>query len=470
MSYSLRFLWPFWFLVLGLALALSSPYLFSRGMFLDGLIYSTVSRNLAEGLGTFWNPHYSETLFSPAFREHPPLAFWMEASFFQLFGDQLFVEKLYSVSIFSLCSLFMILIWRLEASEKALSYFPLMIWVACIGVMWCVCSNMLENTMALFVLASYYCYLLGRRKLRLFWIGLSGFCIFAAFLTKGPTGLFPLALPGIYWITRKDRLGTFLRDQSTILLGVAFPLVILWFFSTSAQIGLQGYVETQIFGSFKNVVTVDSRFYILRETFESLLPSLAIGAFVLFAAFKMKGRFQLDWSSGLPFLLTGASGILPIMISLKQRGFYVMSAIPVLVLGLALVLLPSVKTVLEYIYRNRTALLISRVFSVVIVFLGIGLSVYNSLNPLRDPDLLRDMGAVTTAIPRNSLVGMSPDHYFNNLHVGAYLGRYSNISVEPTQEPSHEFYISGIEEGISAGYQKVSQFSDKFILTRRKTL
>jgi len=33
-------------------------FLIAEGMFIDGLIYSAISRNLANDLGSFWNPHF----------------------------------------------------------------------------------------------------------------------------------------------------------------------------------------------------------------------------------------------------------------------------------------------------------------------------------------------------------------------------------------------------------------------------
>lgn len=48
------------------------PTLVQDGMFLDGITYSAISRNMANGIGSFWHPHYTETLY-PHFNEHPPL-------------------------------------------------------------------------------------------------------------------------------------------------------------------------------------------------------------------------------------------------------------------------------------------------------------------------------------------------------------------------------------------------------------
>ena len=50
---------------------------------MDGLMYSAISKNLANGIGTFWNPYLSETLF-PEFHEHPPLVRWYKKDLYTL--------------------------------------------------------------------------------------------------------------------------------------------------------------------------------------------------------------------------------------------------------------------------------------------------------------------------------------------------------------------------------------------------
>ena len=44
---------PFWLLLIGLFLILVSKSLLTEGMFFDGVTYASISRNMAEGQGTF---------------------------------------------------------------------------------------------------------------------------------------------------------------------------------------------------------------------------------------------------------------------------------------------------------------------------------------------------------------------------------------------------------------------------------
>ena len=65
--------WPFYITILALFIGIISPFMFTDGMFMDGLYYACISRNLALGIGSFWDLEFTETL-GKHFHEHPPLA------------------------------------------------------------------------------------------------------------------------------------------------------------------------------------------------------------------------------------------------------------------------------------------------------------------------------------------------------------------------------------------------------------
>ena len=72
-------LYPFYLSVFGIILIIISPSLLSDGMFLDGLLYAVISKNLANGIEIFsTTPHQN---IIPYFFEHPPLAFGLQSLF-----------------------------------------------------------------------------------------------------------------------------------------------------------------------------------------------------------------------------------------------------------------------------------------------------------------------------------------------------------------------------------------------------
>ncbi len=115
----------FFILIISLFIGIVSVELFSDGMFMDGLLYAGISRNMAEGMGSFWKPFLSQTLY-PEFYEHPPLALGLQAVFLKLVGDSIYVERFYSLATHFIMGYLMILIWKKVTHETRYSWVPLL--------------------------------------------------------------------------------------------------------------------------------------------------------------------------------------------------------------------------------------------------------------------------------------------------------------------------------------------------------
>ena len=98
-------------LTLAVFAAATLPRLVQRGMFVDGVTYASIARNLSEGRGSFWSPSYTATIY-PQFHEHPPFGFWLQSLWFRVLGDHLFVERAYALAAALGTALLMALIWR----------------------------------------------------------------------------------------------------------------------------------------------------------------------------------------------------------------------------------------------------------------------------------------------------------------------------------------------------------------------
>ena len=120
----------FYFFCLALAVLLFVPNLLQKGMFVDGVWYAAISKNLAHGIGTFWQPVFTRTMF-PGFYEHPPLVFGLQSLFFCALGDGIYVEKLYALVVIVLTLLLIHVLWkqifREQKSLQAYSYLPIRI-------------------------------------------------------------------------------------------------------------------------------------------------------------------------------------------------------------------------------------------------------------------------------------------------------------------------------------------------------
>ncbi len=62
---------------------LSTFELFTPGQFMDGATYASISRNLSQGIGSYWDLFYTPYLY-PDFIEHPPSFFGFNLYFLKL--------------------------------------------------------------------------------------------------------------------------------------------------------------------------------------------------------------------------------------------------------------------------------------------------------------------------------------------------------------------------------------------------
>lgn len=231
---------------IGLFLLLISPCFLTEGMFMDGLIYSTFSRNLFNKVGsaTFWTPYFSET-FLTNFHGHPPLAFGLQ-SICYYFGDSFYVDKIYSVLTFVIAGVVMIMIWKILTNNINLSWVPLAFWVTIPLVFWGATNNMLENTMQVFTILCLYFCIKGYKNKQYYFLLIAGLMLFLAFLTKGFTGLYLLSFPFFHWVFFRDsNIKTMFANTVIMLIGLIGPLIILFICNETAfSYILEGYVTT----------------------------------------------------------------------------------------------------------------------------------------------------------------------------------------------------------------------------------
>jgi hypothetical protein len=55
----------------------------SYGMFLDGITYASMARNMAQNSGSFWRPYYTATV-APRFYDQSPSGFWLQSWAYRL--------------------------------------------------------------------------------------------------------------------------------------------------------------------------------------------------------------------------------------------------------------------------------------------------------------------------------------------------------------------------------------------------
>ena len=433
---------PLWLLLIGLFLILVSKSLLTEGMFFDGVTYASISRNMAEGQGTFWNPHYTQTLY-PEFRQHPPLALGMEALAFKAFGDHWWVEKFYSVLMFLLSGLFIALIWKRTTNNLRWAWLPLLFWLAMPLVSWSATNNLLENTMSLFVLLSVYLMIVGYQRNHKIWLFLSAVALLLAFLSKGFTGLFPLVFPIIYCIfDDKRRWVQGLVDTLLLLVTLAVLAGVMLLVFPPSFAYLKDYVNLQVIGGGLHEATVNTRFFIVFSLLLQLVAPLVIFVIILIMSRivnKEKHKvfeFPPDKKRFLVFLILGLLGVLPMMVSVKQRDFYMLAALPFFALAFGHLSLSMVNMMLLKIKPNvRKWMLLG---SSVVLLLGIVLNVCHIGKYGRDEAFLVEMKKALSEIPENEVIGIKSED-FAQWSWHAYFMRYGKVSLDDQQPHKYKF-------------------------------
>ena len=421
--------WPYLF-VAGLFGLFACNNLLTRGMFMDGLIYTSVASNMAEGVGSFWHPVYTATQF-PDFYEHPPLMMWLLSLWFRLFGTGMMAAKAYSVAVLLLTAALMMGVWKQLGFKLGLGWLPLLMLTLIPDVALAAHNNYLEGTMTLFVLASVWLVLRGEG---VGWHLLAGLMLAAAFLTKGPTGLFPLALPALLWLFGERKgFGQAAAGTLAMAAGLAAPMALLWFCVPDAQEFLRKYFENQVIGGSQTLVT--SRTYIVKTLFSHTAVVLVVAlAAVLFGILRKSAPWRPTRDSwrrfGLMFALA-LCGTLPMMVSTKQRAFYLLTVFPFVALAVSALLEPLARHMEKQLQRPAMT-----VATVAVLLAAVIANALHWQKPGRDKAMLTDMDLIAPALQEGETVTITPDLASNNsLH--GYWYFYHHVTLDANAQHRH---------------------------------
>jgi 4-amino-4-deoxy-L-arabinose transferase-like glycosyltransferase len=459
---------PFQLITLGVFFALVVCNLVQEGMFFDGITYSAIARNLAQGNGNIlnWNLVYTNTLLTP-FHEHPPLAIIIQSFFFQLFGDYLFVERIYSFLTSVLTAILIFKIWNLLFKEnetlKKLSWFPVLLWIITPIVFWSYSNNMLENTMTIFDLAAIYLIYksLCENKNNLLRLSLSGIMILFAFLSKGPAGLFPIIIPVLGFFILKNV--TFKKAViQTVIMFSASSLVlgIYLILNKDAFYVLLNYLNEQVLSSIEGnrEINVGNRFYIIQRLLMELIPA-SILCFSLYFYSKVKKR-KIEFHKknnllALFFLAIGAAGSIPIAISVKQSGFYLVPSIPLFAISFGIFTVPYLNLIVSQINFNLAYSKHIKIISIIIFFSSVIFTISKIGKIGKNENLIGDIKKIGFVVAENTTISIYPAN-FEDWSLHAYMIRYFKISLDKKSEHLYYLISKNSYDPILARYSKLN--------------
>jgi len=399
----------------------------------DGLIYASISQHQSTGVGTFWFPY---SMFNEAaFHHHPPLMFGLQSIFFRLFGDSFVVENLYHLVI--LLSLSWVL---LKLDDGPTGWFTLLLLFLMPIVAFGFTDNLLEPTLTLFTCAAVLCLLQGTlrgtvssaltgslsgalpaessRHTRIGLLTLAALLTTAAFLTKGPVGLFPLATLPLAAVIQPE-FRTRLAKSFGFYIGMLVLLSLLLACIPPARESITAYFDYQLKGTFAGErPMVHGRAYLLEQWLKNLGgPALVVG--IIFFSSKIRSSLRrTDWL----WLAIALSASVPLLISPRQFAWYLIPALPFYALFLAGIVRAAVSKV---ILPTGIAIAISAA-----LLLLLSVNAYRAFGSWdNDFEEAQDLAVLQGVIARDSIVGSCvPTDQIYRLFL--YLSRHHGVKIE----------------------------------------
>jgi len=454
----------FWLFTILVFTILLVPSLVQKGMFLDGVTYAAISNNLANGIGSVFELHYTKTLM-PIFNEHPPLVIWIQALFFKFFGDYFWVEKLFSFLTALLSASAMVLLFNFFFKEKKYNWFLLFIWITIPKVFWAYNNNVLENVLTVFVLYSVYFQLQYFKTKKIYHIIIAALLVVASFLSKGLVGLFPLIVPFLYFLIFEfNYKKIFLNNGLLIILVLVFLQSCLFFFPDLKE-NLIRYFDAQLIPALqgKREITTTNRFKIIFQLLIELSFPLIL---LLICLILIKTKKYLYKKESLFFILIGLSGSLPLIISLKQRKFYIVPTIPFFIIGLSLLILPFLVHKFDYLLEKKNTILkvLNSILAVIFIVLVINFDGY-----FRDKSKVQDIEKIVSEIEKGEIIS-STKSLTKDWGTIAYFSRLNYISL--TDKSENKYFIKSKQEQlpdfVNKDYSKLNLDLNRFDLYKRK--
>ena len=277
-----------------------------------------------------------------------------------------------------------------------------------------------------------------------FYFLLAGNMLFLAFLSKGFVGFFPLACPLFFNLFSIDFSFTrFIKQTLLMSLGIAVPLILLISLNQQASVCLSTYINSQVLKSIYYVQTVDSRWYLIQRCMFELIPALILCAISVFIYKKQNLNIKLNWNKAFPFFLVGVSAVFPMMVSLKQRGFYILPSFPLFALGMGILIYPVVNFLILQIKTHSFSFKVFTSISLITFSMGLLLSISNVHAVSRDVEMLHDIHSIGNYLDDGSTIGISKNLWTDwSLH--GYFIRYKNISLDTSSIIKTQYFLTNL--------------------------
>jgi 4-amino-4-deoxy-L-arabinose transferase-like glycosyltransferase len=439
-------------LVVSVYCLLVLPRLLSYGMFLDGIVYASIARNMAENYGSFWRPYYTATV-APVFSDQPPLGFWLQSWAYRLFGNSVYIEALWGFVAGVLILIGLGCVWQCNTPQGgtlAGSWFPILLFVIIPMTPWILSNNMLENTMTVFIMASVYACLLSlkspRKSLFLFYGLLSGFSTFLAFLVKGPVALFTMVIPFLPKIKKEKNITKAIAKKFYITFVFLLLLTTMLLVDENSRHFFSQYVEKQIIASISGKREIQSSRLNILYTIccDIFVPLVFAGLFaVIMYRLRKTTKISINYRLLLYYLFIALIGSLPILISPKQMRWYAFPSLPFYALASAVVFNDVAIALEELIDKNEKLYKKIVFFSVTILFSSILLMILGKNYVGRHKDFHNDFSIQFLNIEEREIISVYPENIETQWSLVANMQRKFKASL--TKDYGNTYLLSTTE-------------------------
>jgi 4-amino-4-deoxy-L-arabinose transferase-like glycosyltransferase len=314
-------------------------------IFLDGVTYGAIARNLAEGRATFWRLRYTDEV-NP-FHAHPGAAPWLESFLFRLLGPDRPVELVFGAAA-ALAAVFTLAAASRAAARatgaRAVVAWPVLLLLCVPVASWCWANNMLENVLlpaSLAAVALTIDAVAAAGVARQLASGvLAGALLALGLLTKGPPALFVLvALPLAPLTIARGRWREAARVAAAVGVGLALALALAVVPDpVGARAFAAAYVREQLLPSMAGARELaTSRWDGARWLLSELgLPALVVGsAFLLVRSRVQPAERDRSATRAVFFAAIACAGTAPFLLFAKQMRWYLLPGLGFWVLALA---------------------------------------------------------------------------------------------------------------------------------------
>ncbi len=457
--------------ILALFFIIISPHWLSEGMFLDGLIYASISRNFSLSENGMWD--FSYTLFADKdFTSQPPLVFWILGFLYCVFGDSIYVEKVFSVLTYLISGYSIVILWNLatDKQHKEFSWIPLLFYLSFPVVSWASVNNLLENLMTSFLLLSLVFIVKSIEKKKILHISIASFSLFLAVLCKGIPALF--ISTSFFWIwvlSGKIKFKTMVFSSSLLLFFLICFSLLMIFSNDEALSYFSSYFEKQFKVSINQTYYETNRWYILIKFFEQIMIALS-SIVILLVIFRKKvnNLFKNEvFRESVVYFLIGLSGILPYLLIYKQRTFYLTPSMPFIALSFGLFSLNIIKKI-ELIYLKKKLHKVLKYISVLFLMSAVILNIHFSQKIGRDKEIIEDVNKIASIIGEKSSLTIDKK-IFTSWSLHAYFMRLHRISISDQKE--FDYLITYKQDTCkNEKYQKLDVNLNNFFIYKKTSL